>query len=109
MKKFIQSKWTILVLIITVITVLGKIPTTRDTACDILGIALASEAKQTQKQLSNTIDTLQKMVEFQKFLLQITLPDTLRKQGMDSAAVDTFMKLIDQKWDSLMNGKKEKP
>lgn len=101
MWKFLNNFKTKVALVVGCIILLSQIPTTRDTAFNIAGIALASEQKQ-------TIKVLQQQADFNKFIMEMLLSDSLLKQGMDSAAVDTFIKYLEQQWDSLLNQKKMK-
>ena len=100
MFKLLKNFKAWMVLICSLIVILSQIPQTRDTAFAMAGIASAKEQRKTVK-------ALEQQAEFNKLLLQIVLKDTLREQGMDSAAVDTFIKYLEMKWDSLLESEEK--
>ena len=96
MFKLLKNFKAWLVLICSLIVILSQVPQTRDTAYAMVGIASASQQKE-------TVAALKSQAEFNKLLLQLVLADSLKQQGMDSAAVDTFIKYLESKWDSLLD------
>lgn len=107
MWKFLNNFKTKIGLVIAVIIALSQVPMTRDMACNLVGIALASEQKKIEKKLDSTNQIMKEMIMFQRLILESIMRDTLLEKGVDSITIDTFLKLQDQRWDSLlkrMNG-----
>jgi len=95
MLKLLKDFKTWLVLICSTIVVLSQIPQTRDTAYAMVGIASA-------KKQEKTLEVLGDQAEFNKFVLEMVVKDTLLKRGMDSTAVKLMIDYLKAEWDSLL-------
>jgi hypothetical protein len=94
-------------LVIAVIAALSQVPASRDAAAGLVGLALAKDTKKVEQKIDSTDAVLQEMILFQSLLFRSMLEDTMFKRGADSTTVDTFMKMYDLKWDTLLKKMKK--